>query len=217
MSSRFVHVLLFVGTSFPFKASNNAPRDRPHRLPNISDGHLNCYQVSLPFKLPGVLRCRPGGSGRAPGSLECSMGSSRPAFLPLVLSGVITSKQSWRQLPSPQPTPLQTCSLVVPPTAFEHPPGDTSPAAVAPLTLTWSCSYKAGQASGSQHNCWGSPVSPVLSHLLSPRPLPPTPPTPHFHLLEPFSQGSMEGAKGIHAYKPKLRSDNISISACARK
>lgn len=105
--------------------------------------------------------------------------------------------------------------------AFEHPPGDTSPAAVAPLTPTWSFNYKAGQASGSQHNCWGSPVSPVLSHLPSPHPsptpLPSTPPTPHLHLLEPFSQGSMEGAKGIPAYKPKLRSDNISISECARK
>ena len=73
MSSRFVHVLLFVRTSFPFKASNNPPRDRPHCLPNISDGHLNCYQVSLPFKLPGVLRCRPVGLGvpLAPWSVAC--------------------------------------------------------------------------------------------------------------------------------------------------
>ena len=49
-------------------------------------------------------------------------------------------------------------------------PGITSPAAVAPLTPTWSCNYKAGQASGSQHNCWGSPVSPTLF---------PTPPPRH--------------------------------------
>ena len=55
------------------------------------------------------------------------MWASRPALLPLVLSGVIKSKQSWRQLPSPQPTPLQACSLVVPPGAFEYPPWDHQP------------------------------------------------------------------------------------------
>ena len=127
MSSRFMHGLLSVWISSPFKARNNPPCDRPHCLLNISDGHLNYSQVSLSFKLPGVLSCRPGGSGHAPGSLECSMWASSPALLPLVLSGVIKSKQSWRQLPSPQPTPLQACSLVVPPSAFEHPPWDHQP------------------------------------------------------------------------------------------
>lgn len=221
MSSRFVHVLLFVRTSFPFKASNKSPCDRPHCLPNISDGHLNCYQVFLTFKLPGVLRCRPGGSGHAPGSLECSVWASRPALLPLVLLGVITSKQSWRQPPSPQPTPLQNCSPVVPPVRLSTPLGTPAP-------LLWLPLHRPGPLITRQDRPAGhsTTVGGLQSHLSSatcpppdptPTPFPSTPPTPHLHLLEPFSQGSVEGAKGIPAYKPKLRSDNISISECARK
>lgn len=206
-----MHGLLSVWISSPFKARNNPPCDRPHCLLNISDGHLNCSQVPCLSSSRVFCAAGPVGLGMplAPWSVACGH-HAQPSchWCSLVLSS--PNRAGGSSLP-PSQHPCRPAAWWYHLVHLSTRPGITSPAAVAPLTPTWSCNYKAGQASGPQHNCWGSPVSPVHSHLPSPLPAP-------FILLEAFSTlGGKHGVKGIHAYEPKLRSENTSISECARK